>query len=74
MSMYNLKTLSLYSHSPQNIYIIMENCDGGELLTVVENNFKNGRYVNERYVIFLSNNVYPELGGRWRYSVKFFQL
>ena len=46
----NIIKILEYFDDPQNIYIVMENCDGGELLKVVESNFKNGRYVNERYV------------------------
>ena len=53
----NIIKILEYFDDSQNIYIIMENCDGGELLKVVEDNFKNGRYVNERWAIEVFQQV-----------------
>ena len=46
-----------YYDDPNNIYIVMENADGGELLKVVEDNFKSGRYVNERWAMEVFHQV-----------------
>ena len=53
----NIIKILEYFDDSQNIYIVMENCDGGELLKVVEDNFKNGRYVNERWAIEVFQQV-----------------
>ena len=46
-----------YFDDVHNIYIVMENADGGELLKVVEDNFKNGRYVNEKWAMEVFRQV-----------------
>lgn len=51
-----IKILEYYDDA-QNIYIVMENADGGELLKVVEDNFKNGRYVNEKWAMEVFRQV-----------------
>ena len=51
-----IKVIEYYDDA-HNIYIVMENADGGELLKVVEDNFKNGRYVNERWAMEVFHQV-----------------
>jgi serine/threonine protein kinase len=51
-----IKILDYYDDA-HNIYIVMENADGGELLKVVEDNFKNGRYVNEKWAMEVFRQV-----------------
>ena len=51
-----IKVIEYYDDS-NNIYIVMENADGGELLKVIEDNFKNGRYVNERWAMEVFHQV-----------------
>ena len=53
----NIIKIMEYFDDAQQIYIIMENADGGELLKVVEDNFKNGRYVNEKWAMEIFKQV-----------------
>jgi calcium-dependent protein kinase len=51
-----IKILEYYDDA-QNIYIVMEDCNGGELLKIVEENLKNGRYVNEKWAMEIFRQV-----------------
>jgi len=53
----NIIKILEYFDDAQNIYIVMENCDGGEVLKVVEDNLKNGRYVSERWAMEIFRQV-----------------
>lgn len=53
----NIIKILEYFDDAQNIYIVMENCDGGELLKIVEDNLKNGRYVSERWAMEIFRQV-----------------
>ncbi len=57
----NVIKLLEYFDDAQNIYIVMENADGGELLKVIEDNYKNGRYVNERWAMEIFKQVLEAL-------------
>jgi calcium-dependent protein kinase len=57
----NVIKLLEYFDDAQNIYILMENADGGELLKVIEDNYKNGRYVNERWAMEIFKQVLEAL-------------
>jgi calcium-dependent protein kinase len=52
----NIIKILEYFDDAQNIYIVMENAES-ELLKVVEDNFKNGRYVNERWAMEVFRQV-----------------
>ena len=53
----NIIKILEYFDDAHNIYIVMENADGGELLKVVEDNFKHGRYVNEQWAMEVFRQV-----------------
>lgn len=57
----NVIKLLEYYDDALNIYIVMENADGGELLKVIEDNYKNGRYVNERWAMEIFKQVLEAL-------------
>lgn len=57
----NVVKLMEYFDDTQNIYIVMENADGGELLKVIEDNYKQGRYVNERWAMEIFKQVLEAL-------------